>query len=249
MPEKIPKNWRFFLKEQHNDVIPIKILPDLSYSFIGHKLEEFADILMLDINSPRISFAQIIFKRLFDIVFSFLGLLVFSPLMLLLAILIKFDSKGPVFYGQKRLGLDGNSFTMWKFRTMRMAKNQEDHITWSSQNEPRKTRLGHFIRSLSLDELPQLWNVLIGNMSLVGPRPERPYFVNKFRQNIPAYMLRHKMKAGITGWAQIEGWRGDTCLQKRIECDIYYIKNWSLWLDIRIIVLTFLRSFSNKNAY
>ena len=238
-----------FLKKNYNDVIPIKILPDLSYSLIGCHIEDFANIPILDINVPRISFIDKIFKRSFDIIASLIGLLLFFPFMVLISILIKLDSKGPVFYIQKRIGFGGEIFNMWKFRTMTEAKNNEDQTNWSSKNELRKTKLGKLLRNTSFDEIPQLWNVLIGDMSLVGPRPERLHFVQKFREEIPSYMLRHKMKSGITGWAQIKGWRGDTCLQKRIECDLYYIKNWTLWLDIKIIILTFFKGIGHKNAY
>ena len=238
-----------FLNKNYNNIAPIKILPDISYSLIGHHIENFEGIPVLNINTPRISFIDMILKRSFDIFVSFFSLLILSPLMILISILIKLDSKGPVFYVQKRIGMDGTSFNMWKFRTMTNALNNEDQITWSSKNESRKTNLGIFLRKTSLDELPQLLNVLIGNMSLVGPRPERPYFVQKFHEEIPAYMLRHKVKVGITGWAQINGWRGDTCLKNRIEHDLYYIKNWSLLLDIKIIMLTLIGSLKHKNAY
>ena len=145
------------------------------------------------------------------------------------------------------MGVDGKEFKMWKFRSMVVGdKNTEG---WTVKDDPRVTPIGKFIRKTSLDELPQLWNVIVGDMSLVGPRPERPVYVDQFRKDIPNYMLRHKFKAGITGWAQINGWRGDTSIEKRIECDIWYIKNWSFWLDISIIFLTFWKGFINKNAY
>jgi lipopolysaccharide/colanic/teichoic acid biosynthesis glycosyltransferase len=147
------------------------------------------------------------------------------------------------------VGLDGEEFMMWKFRSMRVATGDEDKTEWSNKDNPRKTKFGDFIRRTSLDELPQLLNVLLGNMSLVGPRPEQPFFVEKFRHEIPGYMLKHKMKPGMTGWAQVNGWRGDTDLNKRIECDIYYIKHWSLWFDIKILFLTIFKGFINKNAY
>ena len=145
------------------------------------------------------------------------------------------------------MGVDGKEFKMWKFRSMVTGSANKEG--WTVKNDPRVTRIGSFLRKTSLDELPQLWNVFVGDMSLVGPRPERPIFVNKFRHEIPAYMLRHKMKAGITGWAQVNGWRGDTSIAKRIECDLYYIRNWSLWLDISILFMTFWKGFINKNAY
>ena len=190
-------------------------------------------------------------KRIFDVISTGLGLILISPLLLLIAIGVKISSPGPILYGQERVGLDGKRFKMWKFRSMRILtdKDKNNIPGWTVKDDPRKTKLGSFLRATSLDELPQLWNVFSGEMSLVGPRPEQSYYVEKFRHEIPAYMLRHKMKAGLTGWAQINGWRGDTSLHKRIECDIYYIRNWSLWLDIKIIFLTFWKGFVNKNAY
>ena len=137
---------------------------------------------------------------------------------------------------------------MWKFRSMKV-DSEANGAGWTTENDPRKTKFGSFLRKTSLDELPQFWNVFVGDMSLVGPRPEQPFYVQRFRDEIPAYMLRHKMKAGITGWAQVNGWRGDTSIASRIECDIWYIKNWSIWLDIGILFMTFWKGVVNKNAY
>jgi lipopolysaccharide/colanic/teichoic acid biosynthesis glycosyltransferase len=147
------------------------------------------------------------------------------------------------------MGLDGQKFSIWKFRTMAVDAEAKSGAVWTTEDDPRRTRLGSFLRSTSIDELPQLLNVLQGSMSLVGPRPERPVFVEKFKQEIPGYMLRHKVRAGMTGWAQVNGWRGNTSLEKRIEYDLYYIRNWSLLLDVRILALTVIRGFMNKNAY
>lgn len=238
-----------FIGGNYNDVIPIQILPDLSYSLIGHKIEDFGGVPLLTVNQPTFNQFEMICKRLVDFLGSLVGILLISPILLLLSMLVKISSAGPIFYGQERLGLDGGTFLMWKFRTMKMASGNEDETEWSNKENPRKTKIGDFMRKTSLDELPQLWNVLKGDMSMVGPRPERPFFVDKFRTEIPGYMLRHKMKAGITGWAQVNGWRGDTSLTKRIECDIYYIKHWSFWFDIKILFLTFVKGFINKNAY
>ena len=237
------------LKEYFDSLIDIQVLPDLTYSFIGHKIEDFAGIPILLVNHPKLGTLDTILKRSIDLTIALPGLILISPLLLLISALVKLSSSGPIFYGQERVGLDGNNFTMWKFRTMKMALENEDKNVWDSKNNPRKTKFGEILRKTSLDELPQLINVLMGDMSIVGPRPERPYFVEKFKTEIPAYMLRHKMKAGITGWAQISGWRGDTSIKKRIEFDIFYIKNWSLWLDVKIIFLTFWKGFFNKNAY
>jgi exopolysaccharide biosynthesis polyprenyl glycosylphosphotransferase len=237
------------LKDLYDSLIPVQVLPDLSFSFIGHKIEDFAGIPYMAVNQPGLKTIDHFIKRLIDFTGALIGLLILSPLLLLLSILTKLSSPGPVFYGQERVGLDGNNFIMWKFRTMRLAAADEDKNQWGSKDNPRKTAFGTLLRRTSLDELPQLWNVLIGDMSLIGPRPERPFFVDQFRKEIPAYMLRHKMKAGITGWAQINGLRGDTSIPKRIQYDIYYIKNWSLWLDVKILFLTLWKGFFNKNAY
>lgn len=237
------------LRDLYDSLTPVQVLPDLSFSFIGHKIEDFAGIPFMAVNQPGLKTLDHFIKRIIDFFGSLIGLIFLSPLLALIAILTKVTSPGPIFYGQERVGLNGNNFTMWKFRSMRMAEAGEDKNQWGSKDNPRKTRFGSFIRKTSLDELPQLWNVLIGDMSLIGPRPERPFFVEQFRKEVPAYMLRHKMKAGITGWAQVNGLRGDTSIPKRIQYDIYYIKNWSLWLDIKILFLTLWKGFFNKNAY
>lgn len=237
------------LQKHYNDLISIQVLPDMSYAFIGHQIQDFNGIPVITVNWPKLSAWDYFIKRIFDFIFSLIGLIILSPVLLLLAILVKATSRGPIFYGQERVGLDGQSFTMWKFRSMRIDAEKETGAVWCVQGDSRRTAFGSFLRATSLDELPQLWNVFRGEMSLVGPRPERPIFVEKFKDQIPSYMLRHRMKAGITGWAQINGWRGNTSLEKRIECDIKYIKDWSLWLDIKIIFLTFWRGFINKNAY
>lgn len=238
-----------FLRLNHNSLADIKVIPDLTYSYLGHQIEDFAGIPVLSINAPHLSFIEVFTKRALDFALTLVGLILISPLLALIAIGVRLSSPGPILYGQKRMGLDGQHFTMWKFRSMRLATPGDDTKEWSNKDNPRKTKFGAFLRSTSLDELPQLFNVLFGQMSLVGPRPEQPYFVEKFRNSIPAYMLRHKMKAGITGWAQVNGWRGDTSLEKRIECDIFYIKNWSFWFDLKILFLTFFKGFKNKNAY
>lgn len=239
------------LREIYNDVVPIVVLPDLTYSFVGYQVDRIAGVPALVVNQPDFSTVDVVLKRFFDIVVSGIGLIVISPVLLLIAIGVKLSSSGPVFFGQERIGLDGHRFKMWKFRSMKVGGHLGANGVpgWTTKDDPRKTKFGSFIRATSLDELPQLWNAFVGDMSMVGPRPEQPYFVEKFRNEIPAYMLRHKMRAGITGWAQVNGWRGDTSLHKRIECDLYYIRNWSIWFDVKIILLTFWRGFINKNAY
>ena len=238
-----------FVAEHYNDVIPIQILPDLSYSMVGNKIEDFGGIPVISVNQPVINSYELFLKHIGDFLLTFVGCLFISPLLFFLALGVKLSSPGPILFGQRRVGLDGKEFLMWKFRSMRVADDSKQTQEWSNKENPRKTKFGDFIRKTSLDELPQLLNVLKGEMSLVGPRPEQPFFVEKFRHEIPGYMLKHKMKPGMTGWAQVNGWRGDTDLNKRIECDIYYIKNWSLWLDVKILFLTLFKGFINKNAY
>ena len=186
--------------------------------------------------------------RFFDILFSFLGILFLSPVFLFLYIAIRLESKGGGFYKQLRVGRGGADFYVYKFRSMRIGADKQGLITVGGR-DPRITQVGYFIRKYKLDELPQLFNVLKGDMSLVGPRPERPFFVEKFREEIPRYMVKHQVRPGLTGWAQVNGYRGDTSIRKRIEYDLYYIENWSIGLDIKIIFLTFFKGFINKNAY
>ena len=188
-------------------------------------------------------------KRGIDIIGSSIAILLFSPIMLITAILVKTTSKGPLIFKQERIGLNRNSFVMYKFRSMREQDPDEEKENWTVKNDPRKTKVGNFIRKTSIDELPQFFNVLLGDMSLIGPRPERPFYVEKFKDEIPKYMVKHQVRPGITGWAQVNGWRGDTSIEKRIECDIYYIENWSLTLDIKIVFLTVFKGFVNTNAY
>jgi exopolysaccharide biosynthesis polyprenyl glycosylphosphotransferase len=237
------------LKTAYKLTAQVFILPDIAYTFIGNRIEDFEGIPMIKVNAPRLGIISLFLKRVFDVAGSLFGLIVLSPLLLITALAVKLTSKGPIFYGQERMSLDGEKFKMWKFRSMRTDAEEKSGAVWTVENDDRRTPIGAFLRSTSLDELPQLWNVLIGDMSLIGPRPERPVFVEKFKDEIPAYMVRHKMKAGITGWAQANGWRGNTSLEKRIEFDIYYIKNWSLIFDFKILLLTIVRGFINKNAY
>ncbi len=238
-----------FIAENYNDVIPIQILPDLNYSMVGNQIEDFGGIPIISVNHPSLNPIELFVKHSCDFIFTLIGCLAISPILMFVALGVKLSSPGPILFGQRRVGLDGREFLMWKFRSMKVADNSKQTSEWSNKENPRKTKFGDFIRKTSLDELPQLLNVLRGEMSLVGPRPEQPFFVEKFRHEIPGYMLKHKMKPGMTGWAQVNGWRGDTDLNKRIECDIYYIKNWSLWLDVKILFLTLFKGFINKNAY
>lgn len=188
-------------------------------------------------------------KRLMDIFGAIVAIILFSPVMLLAAILVKTTSEGPLIFKQERVGLHNRPFYMYKFRSMVVQDKAAEKGKWTVQNDPRVTPIGKFMRKTSIDELPQLFNVLKGEMSLVGPRPERPFFVEKFKEEIPRYMVKHQVRPGITGWAQINGYRGDTSIMKRIEYDLYYIENWTIGLDIKILILTFFKGFINKNAY
>lgn len=188
-------------------------------------------------------------KRVMDIFGSIAAIIVSSPVMLLMCILIKATSPGPLIYRQERVGLHNKTFWMYKFRSMEIQPESEEKKAWTVKNDPRVTGIGKFMRRTSIDELPQLFNILKGDMSLVGPRPERPFFVEKFREEIPRYMVKHQVRPGLTGWAQVNGYRGDTSIRKRIDCDLYYIENWSIGFDIKILFLTIFKGFINKNAY
>jgi len=228
-------------------LIPVVVFAGLPYSFLNTQMDN--EFHLFYFNSFMMSFTNRVVKRLIDIVGSLIGLLIGLPAFLLFPIIIKLGSKGPVFYGQKRMTRDGKIFTMWKFRSMVMDAEHKTGAVWTCKEDDRITPFGRFIRSTSLDEFPQFWNVLIGQMSLVGPRPERPELIAQFRKEIPGYMLRHKMKGGITGWAQVNGFRGNTSLERRIEFDLYYINKWSHLMDLKILFLTLIKGFINENAY
>ena len=197
---------------------------------------------------PTEYFGYVIFKRVFDFSFSLAVLILLSPLYLLVAALIKLTSPGPLFFAQERVGLNGRKFTMLKFRTMRQDPLLNPDSHWTIRNDPHVTPLGRWLRRSNLDELPQFLNVLKGDMSIVGPRPERPFFLERFRREVPDYMARHYVKSGITGWAQVNGWRGDTAIAERVAHDLYYIRNWGMKLDIKILFLTLMRTFFQGNA-
>ena len=198
---------------------------------------------------PLTNSGNIFIKRIFDICAALFGIVITSPIMLIVAILIKLTSKGPIIFKQERVGLHNKTFKMYKFRSMRVQSEKKEKKGWTKKNDPRVTPVGRFIRKTSIDELPQLFNILKGDMSLVGPRPERPQFVEKFMEEIPRYNVKHQVRPGLTGWAQVNGLRGDTSIRKRVEYDIYYIENWSVFFDIKIIIMTFFTGFVNKNAY
>uniref|UniRef100_E6PN30 Putative glycosyltransferase n=1 Tax=mine drainage metagenome TaxID=410659 RepID=E6PN30_9ZZZZ len=226
----------------------IRYIPDLfGYELLNHTVTEIGGMPMMDLSVSPMQGVNRLIKRAEDLLLGSVFLLLASPVMLLIAIGVKLTSPGPVFYKQERVGWNGQVFKILKFRSM-PEDCEKDAIHWGSSSK-QPTKLGAFLRKTSLDELPQLLNVMSGAMSIVGPRPERPMFVEQFKEEIPAYMKKHLVKAGITGWAQVNGWRGDTDLVKRIESDIYYINHWSLWLDIRIIFLTVFKVLVNKNVY
>ncbi len=233
-----------------NQVPDVKLLPDLmKFTRLASGIELISGVPVISIHDSPLAGVQGVVKRGIDIVGAALALVILTPLLLLISLLVKISSPGPILYKQERMGLDGQTFDMLKFRSMPVGAEQSTGAVFAKASDNRATPIGRILRRTSLDELPQFFNVLNGEMSLVGPRPERPIFVNDFRRNIPGYFLRHKVRAGITGWAQVNGWRGDTSIEKRIECDLYYIQNWSLRLDIKIILLTIVRGFVHKNAY
>jgi len=188
-------------------------------------------------------------KRCVDIFGSLVAIIIFGIPMLIIACILKITDPGPLIFKQTRIGLHNHEFNMYKFRSMRVQKENEEKKAWTTQNDPRITPIGRFLRKSNMDELPQLFNVLKGDMSLVGPRPERPFFVDRFKEEIPRYMIKHQVRPGMTGWAQVNGYRGDTSITKRIECDLYYVENWTLFLDFKILFLTFFGRKVNKNAY
>lgn len=240
----------FHLEKIADQVSDIRILPDVArFTRLNPGIELIDGTPLISIHESPLSGFNLIVKRGIDIVGAGLLLLVLGPLFLLIALLVKRSSPGPVFYRQERMGLDGHRFLCLKFRSMPIDAETRSGAVWATAGDKRATPFGSFLRRSSLDELPQLVNVLRGEMSLVGPRPERPVFVDKFRKEVPGYMLRHKVKTGMTGWAQVNGWRGSTSIEKRIECDLFYIQNWSLWLDIKILFMTLEEVLRGKNAY
>ena len=228
-----------------------KFIPDY-YNFIPTRpfMEDLQGLPVIHIRHvPLTNLLNATMKRTMDLVGGMMALILFSPVMLVTAILIKATSPGPVIFCQERVGLHNKPFKMYKFRSMAVQSAAKEKSQWTTPGDPRVTPIGRFIRKTSIDELPQLFNVLKGDMSLVGPRPERPFFVEKFKEEIPRYMIKHQVRPGMTGWAQVNGYRGDTSIIKRIEHDLYYIENWTLGFDIKILFLTIFKGFINKNAY
>jgi Undecaprenyl-phosphate glucose phosphotransferase len=233
-----------------DDPVAIHLVPDVfGLASLRGGVEEFETVPFIHLRESPLYGWNRVLKRAFDLVGGAVALALVAPVMLAIVAALKLTSPGPVLYRQERMGVDGRRFRMLKFRTMRVDAEAQTGPVWATPDDPRRTRLGGFLRRWSLDELPQLFNVLRGEMSLVGPRPERPSFVEEFRRRVPGYMLRHKVKAGITGWAQINGWRGNTSIERRIECDLYYIERWSLAFDLRILIQTIWYGFRNRNAY
>ncbi|MDP6373068.1 MAG: undecaprenyl-phosphate glucose phosphotransferase [Vicinamibacterales bacterium] len=232
------------------ECVEVKVVPDL-LQFIALKagLEDLDGVPIISVNDVPLHGMNSALKRVIDVGLSAAALATLSAPMAAIALLVRYSSPGPVLYRQERMGLDGRPFTVYKFRSMHNQAEADTGPVWARDNDPRRTLLGSWLRRFNLDELPQLWNVLRGDMSLVGPRPERPYFVEKFKHRFPQYMLRHKVKAGMTGWAQVNGWRGNTSIEKRIEFDLYYIENWSVALDFRILWLTVVRGLFQTHAY
>jgi len=230
--------------------VSIKVYPDVFQIMAAQvSIGDLGGLPLLTVRDIALRGWRLTLKRAMDLIGSAVGLVLLSPLMMLVALLIKLDSPGPVFYTQVRMGLDAKPFWIIKFRSMRADAEVETGPVWATKDDPRRTRLGAFMRRFSIDELPQLINVLLGEMSLVGPRPERPVFVEQFKRSIPRYMDRHREKAGITGWAQVNGLRGDSSIAERTKYDLWYIENWSLLLDIKIILKTIFNVFTSKNAY
>jgi putative colanic acid biosynthesis UDP-glucose lipid carrier transferase len=238
------------LAQLRNSTANVRYVPDMFGLFLlNHGVTEVLATPMLDLTATPMQGFNRAFKRAEDVLLSLLILLLISPLLLTIALAVKLTSRGPVLYRQSRLTWSGKEFHMLKFRSMPVDAEQNSGAVWANMNDGRATRVGSFLRRTSLDELPQFINVLKGDMSIVGPRPERPVFVEQFKDQIPGYMQKHMVKAGITGWAQVNGWRGNSDLGQRIEHDLYYIEHWSLAFDLRIIALTLVRGFVNKNAY
>jgi Undecaprenyl-phosphate glucose phosphotransferase len=238
------------IQHANREGIAIMYVPDLlQFVVLKAGLEELDGIPMINLTSTPLGGWKRIIKRLMDIILSIAGLLLMILLYPIVAPIIKLSSKGPIFYKQTRMGMDGNTFQIYKFRSMTVDAEKKSGPVWATKDDPRRTWIGRILRRQSLDELPQFYNVLKGDMSTVGPRPERPEFVNKFKEKYPQYMLRHKVKSGITGWAQVNGWRGNTAVDKRIEYDLFYIENWSLSLDLKILAFTLWQILIHKNVY
>lgn len=249
IPSAMSAQLPAMLKRLERYAIDVRIVPDVHPRYLPQNMvvSELEGMPILSYRESPMAGMGGVFKRMLDILGAFVGIIVFSPLMLLIAVLIRLNSPGRVLFKQRRVSLGGDVFWIWKFRTMCFMQDS-DGATWTTRDDPRVTRVGRWLRKTSLDELPQLFNVLRGDMALVGPRPERPELIDRFREDWRGYMLRQQVKAGMTGWAQVNGLRGDSSLRKRLQYDLFYIRNWSIWFDLRILMLTIVRGFVNPNA-
>lgn len=250
MPHASSEAMMALLDRLVRNCLSIHVVPDLlQFMVLRSRVEDLDGLPTINLSETPLEGWSRFVKRGFDLVVAAAAMLLLSPVMLIVALAIWIEDGGPVFYRQVRMGLDGKPFDIVKFRSMRVGAESATGAVWAAKEDPRRTRVGRFIRAWSLDELPQLWNVLVGDMSVIGPRPERPEFVEQFRAEFPHYMLRHKVRAGITGWAQVHGWRGNTSMRARIEHDLYYIENWSLLLDVKILAMTVVHGLRHENAY
>ncbi len=250
LPFPAEQRIKEILHDLRHSTLTIRFVPDIfGFRLINHSVAEIAGLPILNLTESPMQGLNRFIKALEDKILASIFLIIASPVMIFCAIGVKLSSPGPIFYRQERVSWNGTPFQMLKFRSMPVDAEEKSGAVWAKAGEKRATRFGAFLRRTSLDELPQFINVLKGDMSIVGPRPERPVFVEKFKDEIPLYMQKHLVKAGITGWAQVNGWRGDTDLRKRIEYDLYYIEHWSLWFDLKIIILTLAKGFVHENAY
>ena len=249
LPLEAHRTMLAVLKDVGRTVADVRVVPDLlQHITFRAGVEDLDGLPVVHLTQVPLTGWMSLVKRVLDVALSTGGLLVLLPLLPLVALIIKMTDRGPVLYAQERMGLDGRPFRMWKFRTMRVDAEEETGAVWATSDDPRRTPIGRFLRRWSFDELPQLYNVLRGDMSLVGPRPERPEFVEEFKERFPQYMLRHRVRSGMTGWAQVHGWRGNTSLAKRIEYDLFYIENWTIALDVRILWMTLVKDL-RANAH
>ncbi len=249
LPPEAHRKMMRLMESVSRECVDVKIVPDvLQYATLKSTLEDLDGLPVINLAQVPLQGWNSLAKRLIDLAIAGSAILCLLPFLPLVAFMIWRQDRGPIFYRQERMGLDGKSFMMYKFRSMRVNAESSSGPVWAIRDDPRRTGFGSFLRRTSLDELPQLWNVIRGEMSIVGPRPERPTFVHEFKHKIPDYMLRHRVKAGITGWAQVHGWRGNTSIRKRIQYDLYYIQNWSILLDFKILWMT-MRSGLWYNAY
>ena len=253
LPLEAHKKMLRALRKVGEECVEVKIVPDvLQYATIKASLEDLDGTPVINLSQVPLQGWNSLVKRVMDVAVSLValvGLVFLIPILPFIALAIWLEDRGPILYRQERMGLDGKPFLIWKFRSMRVDAEASTGPVWATREDDRRTRVGRILRRWSLDELPQLWNVLRGDMSLVGPRPERPTFVREFKHKIPQYMLRHRVKAGITGWAQVHGWRGNTSIKKRLQYDLYYIENWSLKLDLKILWMTLRHGIKHANAY